>query len=108
MAKALMPAVDADLDYLMRLHLREFVRSDALSVAERMSGHVRDTVEVAVAFADIVGFTKLGTELPEADLGDIAGHLTELAERHIRRPARVVKSIGDAVMVVSPDAAALV
>ena len=108
MATALMPAVDADLDYLMRLHLREFVRSDALSAAERMSGHVRETVEVAVGFADIVGFTKLGSELPEVELGGIAGRLTELAERHVRRPARVVKTIGDAVMVVSPEPTALV
>ena len=103
MASTLMPAVDADLDYLMRVHLREFVRSDALSHAERTEGRLRETVEVAVAFADFVGFTRLGTELPELELGEIAGRLTELAEEHVRRPARVVKKIGDAVMVVSTE-----
>jgi adenylate cyclase len=107
MAQTLMPAVDADLDYLMRLHLREFVRSDALSIVERESGQLRETVEVAVAFADIVGFTRLGSELPEVELGGIAGRLTEVAEHHVRRPARVVKTIGDAVMVVSTDPRAL-
>jgi adenylate cyclase len=107
MAETLAPLVGADLDYLMRLHLREFARSDALSIVERESGRLRDTVEVAVAFADIVGFTRLGTELPEAELGSIAGRLTELADQHVRRPARVVKTIGDAVMVVSTDPQAL-
>jgi adenylate cyclase len=107
MARALMPVAAADLEYLLRLHLREFARSDALSMVERESGRLRETVEVAVAFADIVGFTRLGAELPEVELGGIAGRLTELAEQHIRRPARLVKTIGDAVMVVSPDARTL-
>jgi adenylate cyclase len=107
MARTLMPAVDADLDYLMRVHLREFVRSDALSLAERTTGRLPETVEVAIGFADIVGFTRLGTELPEVELGEIAGRLVELAEQHVRRPARVVKRIGDAVMVVSPEPRAL-
>ena len=103
MARALLPAVHADLDYLLRVHLREFARSDALSMAERTSGRLRETVDVAVAFADFVGFTRLGTELPEVELGGIANRLTELAEEHVARPARVVKAIGDAVMVVSPE-----
>jgi adenylate cyclase len=108
MTRALMPLVVADLEYLLRHHLRDFARNDALGAAERTTGTLRDATAVTVAFADIVGFTQLGEEVPESELSDIAVRLDDLAAEHVRRPARVVKTIGDAVMVVSPDPAALV
>jgi adenylate cyclase len=104
MARTLMPEVNADLDYLVRLHLREFTRHDAVGMTERLTGELPQAVDVAVGFADFVGFTALGEEV----LVDVADRLLELADEHVRKPARVVKSIGDAVMVVSPDPAALV
>jgi adenylate cyclase len=106
-ADVLLPLVVEDLGHLLRHHLRDFVRSDALGAAERSSGKLPDAVEVAVAFADIVGFTALGQEVPETALTDIAQRLEGLALEHVGRPARVVKSIGDAVMVVSPEPAPL-
>jgi adenylate cyclase len=108
MAAELTPLVAEDLDYLVRMHLRDFARSDALSIDERAAGRLSESFDVAVAFVDIVGFTALGEELPETELPAIAGRLEDLAGEHIRQPARVVKTIGDAVMVVSRDAAALV
>ena len=106
-AGALMPLVVADLEYLMRLHLREFARHDALSAADRDSG-LPDTQEVAVAFADLVGFTELGESLPENELGEIADRLADLTLERIRAPIRLVKTIGDAVMLVSPQPRPLV
>ena len=108
MTRALLPLAAADLDYLLRHHLRDYARNDALGAAERASGHLAEASEVAVGFADIVGFTQLGQEVPESALSDIAERLADLAAEQVRRPARVVKTIGDAVMVVSPDAATLV
>jgi adenylate cyclase len=104
----LMPLVAADLDYLLRMHLRDFARSDALTFAARQSGHLPDSFQVAVAFIDIVGFTALGEELPETELTDIAGRLESVAEDHVRRPVRLVKTIGDAAMLVSSDVGAMV
>ena len=77
-------------------------------LAERTSGKLPDTFEVAVAFADIVGFTALGEELPSEELSGIAERLERLADEHVRPPARIVKTIGDAVMLVSREPAALV
>lgn len=108
MAEALLPLVAADLEYMLRHHLRDFIRHDALGMAERRDGRLPDAAEVAVAFADIVGFTALGQEVPETALSDIAERLEALALEHLRRPARVVKAIGDAVMVVSADCESLV
>jgi adenylate cyclase len=64
--------------------------------------------EISVCFADLVGFTKLGEEIPPADLSRIAGRLTELASGVATPPVRLVKTIGDAVMLVSRDAEAAV
>ena len=55
-----------------------------------------------------VGFTKLGASVPVEELGGVAGRLSRLAGDVVEPPARVVKSIGGAVMFVSPDAAAAV
>ncbi len=108
MAEALMPLAAADLEYLLRHHLRDFARHDAVGLAERAAGTLPESVDVAVAFADLVGFTRLGQDVPESTLTDIAERLDVLAGERVRRPARVVKTIGDAVMLVSPDAASLV
>ena len=107
-AAELIPLVSQDLDYLLRMHLRDFARSDALSMSERASGRLAESFEIAVSFVDIVGFTELGEELSETELSGVAGRLEQLADEHVRQPARVVKTIGDAVMVVSRDPAALV
>jgi adenylate cyclase len=108
MAAELRPLVAADLDYLLRMHLRAYARSDALGIAERSSGKLPETFDIAVSFSDIVGFTALGEELPSDELTNIAGRLEALADEHVRAPAHVIKTIGDAVMVVSTDAPALV
>jgi adenylate cyclase len=62
---------------------------------------------LAVAFADLVGFTKLGEQIPAEELGAIARRLLELATEAAHPPVRLVKTIGDAAMLVSPDAGAL-
>lgn len=62
---------------------------------------------VTVAFADLVGFTRLGTEVDTAELGAVAGRLATLATDVAKSPVRLVKSLGDAVMLVSADADAL-
>jgi adenylate cyclase len=55
----------------------------------------------------MVGFTKLGEELPPEELGALTGRLGELASGVADPPVRLVKMIGDAAMLVSPDNDAL-
>jgi adenylate cyclase len=61
-----------------------------------------------VCFADLVGFTRLGGELEVEELGTVAGRLAELAGEVSTRPVRLVKTIGDAAMLVSSEVAPLV
>ena len=62
---------------------------------------------VAVAFADLVGFTRLGEEVPPEELERLANRLAEAAREVAVKPVRFIKTIGDAVMLVSAEAAPL-
>lgn len=102
------PLVADLLEVQFRVHLRAGVSRELLTSGERAAGRLRDSTDVAVAFVDLVEFTTLGGRLPPEDMGRIAGRLAELASGAVRRPVRLVKTIGDAAMFVSADADALV
>ncbi len=103
----MMPLVGPMLEQMMRLHLRHSVRTQAISAAERAAGALPGAREVTVGFADLVGFTRLGEEVAPDELGRVAERLVELAGEHLRDEVRIVKTIGDAAMLISPDAPAL-
>jgi adenylate cyclase len=107
-AEALVPVLGKQLEYAFKMHLREFVRSEVVSQAELASGRLPGSEPVAVSFADLVGFTKLGERLPPEEIGRVAGRLGKLAAEVAGPPVRLVKTIGDAAMLVSPDTEALV
>jgi adenylate cyclase len=101
----LMPLAGPWLEHVFALHLQQVLRSDALTQEQLRSGRLDDTQEAVVAFADLVGFTELGESVPVEELGSVAGRLTQLAAEACRPPVRIVKLIGDAVMLVSPEPA---
>ena len=90
-------------DALLRLALRHSVETEAISAVERTAGTLPGAREVAVAFADLVGFTQLGEQMPPEDLGRVAFRLADLAHEVVASPVQFVKSIGDAVMLVCSD-----
>jgi adenylate cyclase len=101
------PMVPSMLTFQFRAHLRDGIRGELVTEAEREAGRLAGTREVAVAFADLVNYTHLGERLPAEDLGRIAGRLTQLAVAAVRRPVQLVKTIGDAAMFVSTDSTML-
>jgi len=108
LAEQLIPAIDPVLRAAYRQHLAESVRRGMLSPAERESGEVAGAQEITVCFVDMVGFTRLGAQIEAQELGSLASKLAELATEVTRPPVRLVKTIGDAAMFVSPDSAAVV
>jgi hypothetical protein len=62
---------------------------------------------VTVCFADLVGFTRLGEQVAPDELGRVAHRLVELTAERLRGDVRLVKTIGDAAMIVGPDAHAM-
>jgi adenylate cyclase len=106
-AEHMMPIFEPTLLYAQRAHLLEQIRRDVIGAADLASGEMGATTEVSVCFADLVGFTKLGEEIAPEELGLVAGRLEEMATAVAESPVRLVKTIGDAAMLVSPDAEAM-
>ncbi len=102
-AAELYPLLDPLLSNLLALHLRHATQSEVLSALERTGGRLPGSRDVAVCFADLVGFTRLGEEVPPDELGRLSVRLEALALGIADGPVRLVKTIGDAAMLVSPE-----
>jgi adenylate cyclase len=107
-AEHMLPLFEPTLSYAFRAHMLEQIRRDVVEAADLEAGEMGGAPEIAVCFADLVGFTKLGEQVETEELGLIAGRLDELATAVAEPPVRLVKLIGDAAMLVSTDATAMV
>ena len=101
--EALLPLTGPWLEYVFALHLGQVLRSDAVTFEEMTTGHLSESRPQAIAFADLVGFTELGETAGVEELTSIAAQLSRLAGEVVEPPVRVVKVIGDAVMLVAPE-----
>jgi adenylate cyclase len=102
-AAALYPLVNPLVGSLLALYLRQATQSTVVSEMERVGGRLPGSREVSVCFADLVGFTRLGEEVPAEELGHLAVRLEALATEIVQPPVRLVKTIGDAAMLASPE-----
>jgi adenylate cyclase len=106
-AEFMLPLIGPTLVHALQANMLEQIRRDVIATTDLASGAVGGTVNLTVGFADLVGFTRLGEEIPAEELGLVAGRLEELATAVAEPPVRLVKTIGDAAMFIAPDAAAL-
>ena len=108
MAREAIPHAGPLLENLLRVQYRRMFEAEAIGVAERAAGSLPGSRHVAVAFADLVGFTQLGEMLAPEQLESLASRLAELAQDIAISPVWFVKTIGDAVMLVSADTTRLI
>jgi adenylate cyclase len=107
-SKALVTEIAPLLGPLMQnmlfMQLRHTMETEAVNAAERAAGQpLPGARHVTVAFADLVGFTRLGEAVSPEELGHLANRLADLARDITAPPVRFIKTIGDAVMLVCPD-----
>ena len=99
----LYPLLDPLLGNVLTAHLRHAAQTEVISAMERTSGRLPGSREIAVCFADLVGFTRLGEQVPPEELGHLAIRLEALATEVVRAPVKLVKTIGDAAMLASAE-----
>jgi adenylate cyclase len=107
-ADYMLPMLEPLLKYVLSVHLREQIKSDVIFQEELRTGRLQGTREISVCFADLVGFTALGERVAPHELGSAGRRLTEVVAEAARPPVRLVKTIGDAAMLVSPEPEPLV
>src|SRR5215218_2755373 len=109
LAADILPLAAPLTDYLHQRYLRYFVEQDvvghmeadatAVDTAEIELGHVH----VSLCFIDLTGFTRYTEEEGDIEALDVVENFVASVEATLPREATIVKTIGDEVMVVSPD-----
>lgn len=93
---------------LLLVQLRHMMETEAVTARERAAGATLPGArQITVAFADLVGFTRLGEQVSPEQLEQLANRLADLGHEVAVPPVRMIKTIGDAVMLVCPDPAPL-
>jgi adenylate cyclase len=110
LASQLLPLAAPIMEHVHQRWLQHFIEQDAVGHlelevdADAQAGRLH----VAIAFADLAGYTRLTEEAGEEEALDIVERFVESVEETLPDDARVIKTIGDEVMVVGPDPSALV
>ena len=106
----LLPLASPIMEHIHRRFMAYFVEQDVVGHMEADAGEVLDLgrVRVAIAFADLAGYTRLTEEVGEDEAVGAVERFVELVELTLPEDARVIKTIGDEVMVVGGDASSLV
>jgi adenylate cyclase len=112
LAGDILPLAAPLTEYLHERYLRFFVEQDVvghmesdpgMDTAEIELGHVH----VTLCFIDLTGFTRYTEEEGDIEALDVVENFVATVESTMPREATIVKTIGDEVMVVSPDPASL-
>jgi len=112
LAADLLPLAPPLTEYLHTRYLRYFLEQDVvghmetdqmLETAEVELGHVT----ITLCFIDLTNFTRYTEEEGDIEALDVVENFVATVESTLPPEATIVKTIGDEVMVVSPDAASL-
>jgi adenylate cyclase len=110
LAADILPLAAPLTDYLHTRYLRYFTEQDVVGHMEAdLDAAASDLgqVPVTLCFIDLTGFTRYTEEEGDLEALDVVENFVETVEATLPPEATVVKTIGDEVMVVSPDPASL-
>ena len=110
LAGALMPSVTPLMEYVHSRYLRFYLEQDVVGHMEELplSRKHPGRVTMAFCFVDLTGFTRYTEEEGDESALDLVEHFVETVEATLPVEATIVKTIGDEVMVVSPDPRGLI
>ena len=107
LASEVLPLAAPVMDGLHRRLLRHFVEQDVVGHMEAEADFDLGRLRVAIAFADLAGYTRLTEQAGEEQALDVVERFVAGVEATLPDDARVIKTIGDEAMIVGSDAAAL-
>jgi adenylate cyclase len=110
LSRELLPLAAPFMNHVHGRFLLHFVEQDVV-------GHMEAALEeeqldlgrlrVAIAFADLAGYTRLTEELGDEEAVGTVERFIEAVEHTLPEDARVIKTLGDEVMIVGSDPAGL-
>ncbi len=105
LARDLLPLTSPLMEYIHRRYLRFYIEQDVVGHMETDFGGIRQMgrVRMAFCFVDLTGFTRYTEEEGDEEALDLVERFVETVEATLPAEALVVKTIGDEVMIVSPD-----
>jgi adenylate cyclase len=111
LAADILPLAAPLTEYLHNRYLRYFIEQDVVGHMESDAGDTAEIelgqVTITLCFIDLTGFTRYTEEEGDIEALDVVENFVATVESTLPREATIVKTIGDEVMVVSPDAASL-
>jgi adenylate cyclase len=110
LARDLLPLASPLMDYVHQRFLQHFMEQDVVGHMEiELEGDLDlGRLRVAIAFCDLAGYTRFTEEEGEEEALSFVERFIEGVTATLPEDARVVKTIGDEVMIVGQDAGALV
>ncbi len=106
-SRRVLPLAGPVLDQIHQRYLQFFVEQDVVGHMESdLDGSAIDLgrMRVAIAFADLAGYTRLTEEEGELTAVDAVERFVEAVEVTLPDQARIIKTIGDEVMIIGSDA----
>jgi adenylate cyclase len=110
LAADLLPVTTPLMEYMHNRYLRFYIEQDVVGHMEAdIGGAGRGLARVSMAFCfvDLTGFTRYTEEQGDEEALDMIERFVDTVEATLPSEATIVKTIGDEVMVVSPEPATL-
>jgi adenylate cyclase len=105
LARDLLPITSPLMEYIHQRYLRFYIEQDVVGHMETELAGQRQLgrVQMAFCFVDLTGFTRYTEEEGDEEAFDLVERFVETVEATLPAEALIVKTIGDEVMIVSPD-----
>ena len=109
LARDLLPLTSPLMEYIHQRYLRFYIEQDIVGHMEtELGGQAQlGRVQMAFCFVDLSGFTRYTEEEGDEEAFDLVERFVETVEATLPAEATIVKTIGDEVMIVSPDSVTL-
>ena len=106
----MLPIATPIFEYLHNRYLRFFIEQDVVGHMEAEFGEEGQLGRVTVTFCfiDLAGFTRYTEEEGDEEALDLVERFVDTVEATLPAGATLVKTVGDEVMIVSPDPTSLV